>query len=275
MQEKPDVGFGVFDSLVARRLMRHGPVELNRMFSDDWSVVRAIVKYKWITAPDVKLARKIHRLLKWIKIVDPVHYKLSRKQILEDIKLGANGDVAGYKEFVRLIDNPEFNKKHDSFINELIENSPKTKVVVLKLSERDDVLQKFHLDYRSDYIVNDSKKVDFLLLKLAFLRVFCTHGIEFFLKFLYVYLILQNDKAKLGFANLLWSDCPDLIASYQYNLELQQEAYEKAKDVWRETIDECLDVYYNSEKMVDKKYENIKRYKSLIESGQLPVFKKK
>jgi hypothetical protein len=40
-------------------------------------------------------------------------------------------------------------------------------------------------------------------------------------------------------------------------------------------MDDARDVYHDSKKLVEQKYENIKKYKELIKSGQLPVFKKK
>ncbi len=274
-EENYDVGLGCWDALVARRLMRHGPVELNRMFCDKVSLVRMIVEYKWTTAPDVKLARQLHRLLKWIKLVDPKQYKQSRKQVLADIKAGSNGDLAAYRVYVKLIDNPKIGKKHDDFINELIENSPKTRAAVLKLSERDSVLNKFGLDYRSDYICNDSKNLDILLAKLACVRAFCLYGTELMFKVFRFYLKLQSDKARLGFANVLWSNYSDIVAMYRYRFEARQELFDEAMEVCRSTIDDVRDVYNDSEKMVDKKYKNIEKYKELIRSGQLPVFKKK
>ena len=274
-EENYDVGLGCWDSLVARRLMRHGPVELNRMFCDKLSLVRMIVEYKWATAPDVKLARKLHRLLQWIKFVDPEQYKQSRKQVLADIKSGSNGDIAGYRAFVKLIDNPKFGKKNDGFINELIANSPKTEEAVLKLSERDNVLCKFGLDYRSDYICNDSKYIDIVLVNLGCLRAFCLYGTELVFKILCFYLKLQSDKARLGFANMLWSDYPDLVSFYQCKFEARQEVFNEAMEVYQSTMDDVRDVYYDSKKAVDKKYKNIEKYKELIKTGQLPVFKKK
>jgi hypothetical protein len=274
-EENYDVGLGCWDSLVARRLMRRGPVELHRMFCDNFSLVRMVVEYKWTTAPDVKLARKLHRLLQWIKLIDPDQYKQSRKQVLADIKAGSNGDIAGYRAFVKLIDNPKLDKKNDSFINELIANSPKTEEAVLKLSERDNVLNKFGLDYRSDYIYNDSKKVDILLVKLACLRAFCMYGTELVFEILCFYLKLQSDKARLEFANILWPDYPDIVSVYEYRFEARQKLFDEAMDVYCSTMDDVRDVYHDSKKLVEQKYENIKKYKELIKSGQLPVFKKK
>ena len=43
-EENYDVSLGCWDSLVARRLMRHGPVELNRMFCDKLSLLRMICR---------------------------------------------------------------------------------------------------------------------------------------------------------------------------------------------------------------------------------------
>ena len=274
-EENYDVGLGCLDSLVARRLMRLGPVDLHRMFCDKFSLVRMIVEYKWTTAPDVKLARKLHRLLEWIKFVDPDQYKKSRKQVLADIKAGSNGDMAGYRAFVKLIDNPKLDKKNDSFINELIANSPKTEEAVLKLSERDNALSKFGLDYRSDYIYKDSRKVDVLLINLGCLRAFCMYGTELVFEILCFYLKVQNDKARLDFANMLWSEYPDIVSVYQSRFEARQELFDEAMEVYRSTMDDVRDVYNDSKKALDEKYKNIEKYKELIKSGQLSVFKKK
>ena len=177
--------------------------------------------------------------------------------------------------FVKLIDNPKFGKKNDGFINELIANSPKTEEAVLKLSERDNVLCKFGLDYRSDYICNDSKYIDIVLMNLGCLRAFCLYGTELVFKILCLYLKLQSDKARLGFANMLWSDYHDLVSFYQCKFEARQEVFNEAMEVYQSTMDDVRDVYYDSKKAVDKKYKNIEKYKELIKSGQLPVFKKK
>lgn len=273
-----DVGasLGCLDGLFAKRLMRCGPTEVHRMFNKKSPLFSAVVEYKWNSAPDVVLARKLNRLLRWVKFVDPEQYKQYKKQILTDIKADGGNDDAGYREFVQLIDNPKLGKKrYDGFVAELLDNSPKTRDAVLKLSERDAVLAQFGLDYRSDYIVNDSKKIDVLLLKMMFFLVFCRCNANLIFKYIRSWVRLNNDKARLEVAGVLWTDWPEMIAVYQRQYNAQQELYDFTKKTYRHTVNETKESYKEAEKNIDIKHQSIARYKELIKTGQLPVFKKK
>ena len=187
MPEEYISSFGCFDGMIARRLLRRGPAEIESLYDNPSPLLRAIVEYKWRQEPDVKLARQLNWLLRCAKHVGPQEYKQARKEMLAAIKEGSNGNLTGYREFVKLIDNPQIGKRYDDFVSELIENSPKTKQVVLKLSARDDELSKFNLDYRSDYIANDSKIFDIIGVQAIFLWAFCKRGLD--LKF-------NNDNTK-------------------------------------------------------------------------------
>lgn len=270
-----ELGLGCLDGLFARRLARRGPAEAFRMVQGKSPWFRAVVEYKWNNAPDVKLARKINRLLRWIKFVDASQYKQYKKQILSDIKSGSGGNLDGYREFVRLINNPKIGKNYEGFVSELIDNSPKTRDIFLKLSERDVVLNYFRLDYRSDYMVNDSKTVDIWIAKAMFLYTFLRYDSELMWKCMRIGMRLRGDIARLNVAKVLWGDYPNVVNMYQSQLDAQQELYDTAIKSYQNTIDETRKLYKETEQNIDKKHKNIARYKELIQTGLLQPFKKK
>ena len=42
----------------------------------------------------------------------------ARKEMLAAIKEGSNGNLTGYREFVKLIDNPQIGKRYDDFVSD-------------------------------------------------------------------------------------------------------------------------------------------------------------
>ena len=267
--------FGCFDGMIARRLLRRGPAEIESLYDNPSPLMRAIVEYKWHQEPDVKLARQLNWLLRCAKHVGPQEYKQARKEMLAAIKDGSNGNLTGYREFVKLIDNPQIGKRYDDFVSELIENSPKTKQAVLKLSARDDELSKFNLDYRSDYIANDSKIADIIRIRALFLGAFCKNGTSLWWSYFLIYLGLQSDKAQLEFAKILWPDNENMVGIYQAYYDEQYELYDAVSTIYQDTVEEVRRLYEQTEKEIDKKYQGIAKYKELIRTKQLSPFKKK
>ncbi|MFQ6729774.1 MAG: hypothetical protein ACLRFK_01825 [Alphaproteobacteria bacterium] len=267
--------FGCFDGMIARRLLRRGPAEIESLYDNPSPLMRAIVEYKWRQEPDVKLARQLNWLLRCAKYVGPQEYKQARKEMLAAIKEGSNGNLTGYREFVKLIDNPQIGKRYDDFVSELIENSPKTKRVVLKLSARDDELSKFNLDYRSDYIANDSKIFDIIGVQAIFLWAFCKRGLDLKFKHCLIRWKLENDKVRLACIKFLLPDNKNIVDLYQNVYEDQQELYQEVSKIYQNTIKEVRSLYQQTEKDIDEKYQGIARYKELIRTKQLAPFKKK
>ena len=267
--------FGRFDGWVARRLLRRGPDEIVRMYDNPSPLMRAIVEYKWRQKPDVKLARELNRVLKFGKILNPEGYDLTKKVILDEIKSYSKGDLAGYRKFVKLIDNPNIGKNYESFVSDLAENSPKTRNAIIKLSERDEELSKFGLDYRADYIVNDSKIADIIMIRALFLGAFCKNGTSLWWSYFLIYLGLQSDKAQLEFAKILWPDNENMVGIYQAYYDEQYELYDAVSTIYQDTVEEVRRLYEQTEKEIDKKYQGIAKYKELIRTKQLSPFKKK
>ena len=275
MTENYNVGLGWLDGFFANRLKRRGPVEFYWMKKGQSRLFRMVVEYKWNNSPDVKLARKLNRILRWVKFIDASQYKQIRKQVLYDIKQGAHGDMDAYNAYVKMIDNPKIGKNYDDFVCEILADSPKTDSVICKFVERDLELQKFNLDYRSDYIVNDSKKIDIWISKAIFLYTFLRCDANLMWKCIRIGMRLQGDIARLNVAKFLWGDFPHIINAYQARLDAQQELYNTATELYQKTVDDTRKAYKKAEKNIEKKYAGIAQYKELIRTGQLSKFVKR
>lgn len=275
MGEDLNVNLGRWDGVIAKRMLRRGPVEVYHMLNDNSLLFSVIVRFKWEMLPDVRLARELNRILASVKQMEPNKYQEFRQQILNTVKSGLHGDEDKYKRYVKLIDNPDVDKNFDEFVIELIENSPKTREVFWKLSARDDELKRFNLDYRIDYIVNDSKKIDLLLVKLVFFMAFWHGNAELILRYIRTCIKMRNDKARLAVARILWPDVPRLVNLYERNYKVQQELYDFTKQAYQTTVDDTKQFYNESVKEIEKKHNSIERYKELIRTGQLQPFKKK
>ena len=275
MGEEQNVNLGRWDSVFARRMMRRGPVEVHRMLNDNSPLFSAIVRFKWDMQPDVRMARELNRILNSIKQIEPDKYEEYEQQILGAVKSGVHGCENVYEKYVKLINNPEIGKNYDDFVFELIDNSPKTRSAFWKLAERDDELTRFNLDFRMDYMYKDSKKLDILLLKLVFFMAFWRCNSELIFRCIRIYLRLQNDEARLCVAKVLWPDAPRLVNWYQCQYDAQFELYDNARKCYQSTIDDTRCCYDESKEYIEKKHDDIKRYKELIQTGQLAPFKKK
>ena len=275
MSEEHISNFGRFDGLIARRLLRRGPEEISRIYDNPSPLMRAIVEHRWAQEPDVKLALQLNRILRYAKYIGPQKYKQIRTEMLAAIKEGSNGDMTGYREFVKLIDNPQIGEQYDNFLSELLEKSPKTKAVILKLGERNKELIKFGLDYRADYIANDSKFFDTVNTQAIFLWAFCRRGFELKFKCFLMRMRLKNDEARLACIKFLLPDYENIIEVYQRNFNERQKIYDEASKVYQGAVKDVRDLYQQTEKDIDEKYQGIARYKELIRTKQLAPFKKK
>ena len=101
------------------------------------------------------------------------------------------------------------------------------------------------------------------------------YGTGLMFRYWWIYFCLQNEKARLTIAKCLWADYPDVINVYQYRFEARQDMCDKADKIYQDAIDGVYNVYHESMKMIERKHNDIKRYKELIKTGVLPVFKKK
>ena len=124
-------------------------------------------------------------------------------------------------------------------------------------------------------IVNDSKKIDLLLVKLVFFMAFWHGNAELILRYIRTCIKMRNDKARFEMARILWPDVPRLVNLYERNYETQQELYDFTKQAYQTTVDDTRQFYNESVKEIEKKHNSIERYKELIRTGQLQPFKKK
>ena len=268
--------FDCLDGWIARRLMRRGPEGVSQLLEGTDPVLWAVVAHKWYREPGISRLCRLSRWTEFLKQISPEDYRQMMEVVFADILAESNGDIEGANRFIELAQNPGIDKNYERFVDELIKNSPKTRDVILKLEKRMSVLEKLGLDLCSDYEAGDSKKWDLLSAKIKTLYAFFIGNAELFYRWFRVYVKLQNNKARLKVANVLWDDVnPGFVDVYRNNVRLCQNLYNAVQEAYNTNIELTRESYKEIKRIIDSKYKNIEKYKEMIRTKQLEPFNKK